>query len=40
MRTVVSAPARSTRRLKLPTVHLKKGRVPDLTNFDFDDLLS
>jgi hypothetical protein len=24
----------------LPVIHLEKGRVPDLSNFDFDDLLT
>ncbi len=32
--------AKSRRPLKLPLIHLEPGRTLDLTNFDFDDLLS
>jgi hypothetical protein len=32
--------ARGGRPLKLPVIHLEPGRTLDLTNFDFDDLLS
>jgi hypothetical protein len=31
---------RGRRPLKLPLIHLEPGRTLDLTNFDFDDLLS
>jgi hypothetical protein len=30
----------SSRRVKLPLIHLKSGRKLDLSNFDFDDLLA
>lgn len=33
-------PAKKRRVPKLPLVHLKSGRPLDLSNFDFDDLLS
>jgi hypothetical protein len=33
-------PTKGKRRLKLPEIHLEPGRILDLTNFDFDDLLT
>jgi hypothetical protein len=35
-----TAPAEGKQRARLPLIHLERGRVLDLTDFDFDDLLA